>query len=63
MTQVELAQAVGVSQSQIARYESGGRLPKPTTAKKIGSELGFDWTEFYEGGSDGDGEPQAGSAR
>ena len=59
MTQVELAQAVGVSQSQIARYESGERTPKPATAKRIGTELGIDWTEFYKEETHGEAETAA----
>ena len=53
LTQGELAQIVGVSQRAIASYESGDRRPSVDTAKRIGAELGFPWTKFYDGEQDG----------
>lgn len=35
MTQAELAEAVGVSQTMISTYERGGRKPSLTTLSKI----------------------------
>lgn len=50
MTQVELAKAIGRSQSSVTRFETGITRPKPETAKKIAAVLDFNWTEFYEEG-------------
>jgi len=58
-TQQELAETAGVSQSQIARYESGKRLPRPKIAQCIAAILGFSWTEFYEEAVDGEAETAA----
>lgn len=49
LTQQELADAVHVDRSTIAKIESGGS-PSIPTAKKIASVLGFSWTLFYEDG-------------
>ena len=48
LTQAELAQTVGVSQRTIAAIEGGTRRPSPDLAQKLGKELGFEWTRFYE---------------
>ncbi len=48
LTQSELGQICGVAQRTVAAYESGERRPSPEVAKRIGAELGFNWTEFYE---------------
>ena len=56
-TQQTLAEASGVSQSQIARYESGKRQPRPKIAQRIGAVCDFAWTKFYETeASDGEAE-------
>ena len=47
-TQQMLADEVGVTQTAISLIESGDRNPSIPLAKKIGSLLGFKWTEFYE---------------
>ena len=48
LTQSALGQICGVAQRTVAAYESGERRPSPEVAKRIGAELGFNWTEFYE---------------
>lgn len=48
LTQAELAQMVGCSQRAIAGYELNERKPSIQMAKRIGAELGFPWTDFYE---------------
>lgn len=52
LTQGELGQIVGCSQRAIAGYELDERKPSVVMAQRIGAELGFPWTEFYEGKSD-----------
>lgn len=47
LTQQQLADAINVDRSTIAKIENGG-LPSVPTAKKIASVLGFDWTLFFE---------------
>ena len=39
MTQQELADAVGITQSQIARYESGETQPSLETLRKLAAAL------------------------
>ena len=48
LTQAELAQAICVSQRMIAALEAGERRPSVDLAQRIGQELGFSWTEFFE---------------
>ena len=48
LTQGELGQIVGCSQRAIAGYELDERKPSIRMAQRIGAELGFPWTEFYE---------------
>ena len=43
-TQQELADAVGVAQQHIQRWESGVYKPKTETLKRIGEALGVDWS-------------------
>ena len=50
LTQAELAQICGVSQRMIAAVEGGERRPGIDLAQKIGAELGFSWTLFFEEG-------------
>ena len=47
-SQLEVADAVGISQNFYSWIELGERTPSPKVAKKIGELLGFDWTRFYE---------------
>lgn len=48
LTQAELAQIVGCSQRAIAGYELNERKPSVQMARRIGEELGFAWTDFFE---------------
>ena len=47
-TQAELAQIVGVTQRMIAAIEGGERRPSAELAQRIGAELGFPWTVFFD---------------
>ena len=47
LTQLELAQAVGVTEQYIYYIESGDRTPSVEIAKNIANVLGFDWTLFF----------------
>ena len=52
MSQQEVADAAGISQSYYAAIETGDRghkLPQPTAAR-IASVLGIEWTRFYDSG-------------
>lgn len=48
MTQVEVANRVGISQPSYCNIETGKWSPSVKSAKKIAAVLGFDWTQFYE---------------
>lgn len=48
MTQVELAKAIGVKQSQIANWESGWRNPKLEALMKISDALKIDVTDLID---------------
>jgi len=48
LTQQQLAEMVGVDRTLISKIESGAAQPSVTTAKKIATVLGFDWTKFFE---------------
>lgn len=48
MTQAELAAVVGVSQRMIAAIEGDERRPSADLAQRIGAELGFPWTVFFD---------------
>ena len=52
MTQSEIANAAGITQSYYADIENGNRGAhiKGEIAKKIATALNFDWTRFYEDG-------------
>ena len=47
MTQIEVAERVGISQQMYWMIENGERRPSVETAKKIAAVLGFNWTEFF----------------
>lgn len=47
-TQKQLADAIGVGQTQIANWESGFRKPKMDALIRIGNALGVDWTTLIE---------------
>ena len=48
ITQAQIALTVGISQQMCSFIENGERGPSPETAKAIATELGFDWTRFFE---------------
>lgn len=48
LTQEQLAQYAGVSQSLIVQLENGNRKPSVKVAKRIASILGFEWTDFFK---------------
>ena len=51
LTQMQLGELAGVSQSAIASYETRVRKPSPETASRLGKLLGLSidemWTTFY----------------
>lgn len=47
-TQRQLADALGVGQSIIARWETGGRTPKMQTLQRIADALGVDWLALIQ---------------
>ena len=47
-TQQRLALAVGVTQTAISLIENGERKPSVKVARRLGSLLGFDWTELFD---------------
>lgn len=51
-TQGAIAAAAGISQPSYYEIEKGISNPKPETAIKIGTALGFDWTRFFVGKDD-----------
>ena len=48
ITQTQLADAIGVCQTQIANWERGFRKPKMDALMRIGEVLGVDWTTLIE---------------
>lgn len=48
LTQVEVAEKVGISQPSLCDIERGVTSPRPDTAKKIAEVLDFPWTKFFE---------------
>lgn len=48
MTQAELAAKVNASQRMIAAIEGEERRPSVDLAQRIGGELGFPWTVFFD---------------
>lgn len=47
-TQVEVSRKAKISQPTYHCYEQGTRNPRPKTAKRIASILGFKWTKFFD---------------
>lgn len=47
LTQKQLGEAFGISQQQIAQYESGRRIPKMETLQKIAGALGISRSLLY----------------
>ena len=52
LTQVQVAEKLGVSQAQYARWESGGRNPKDDTLEKLAEIFGVR-TDTLKGRDDG----------
>lgn len=52
LTQVQVAEKLGVSQAQYARWESGGRNPKDDTLEKLAEIFGVG-TDTLKGRDDG----------
>jgi transcriptional regulator with XRE-family HTH domain len=48
MSQQQLAEKVEVSREYITMIENNERTPSVLIAKKIGKELNFNWTIFFE---------------
>lgn len=46
MTQVQLAEKLGVSQVMISKWFSGKHIPRPSTIKKISNVIGISEEEF-----------------
>lgn len=55
MTQRELADAAGVTWSQISRYEAGKARPRLTVLMKLAEALGVDPNQLSSGDSEEDG--------
>lgn len=48
LTQQQVAEMAGITQSTYSRLENGVGVPTPETCKKIAAVLGFDWWELFE---------------
>ena len=48
LTQQELGDAVGISHSQISRYEAGQAMPRKTVLRKLAEALGVPVEEFQK---------------
>lgn len=48
MTQQQLADAIGVKQSQIAGWETGARKPKIDALMRMADAMGIDWTTLIQ---------------
>ncbi len=46
-TQEDIASSVGIHRAHYSHIEKGTRTPSVDLAKKIGNELNFDWTIFF----------------
>lgn len=52
LTQLEVAEKLGVAQAQYARWENGGRNPKDDTVKKLSEIFGVS-LDYLKGRNDG----------
>ena len=52
LTQIEVAEKLGVAQAQYARWENGGRNPKDETVKKLAKIFGVTFYKL-QGRNDG----------
>ena len=48
LSQLELAELIGVSKRMVTYYESGARRPRPEIANRIGMILGLSKDELWE---------------
>ena len=48
MSQVELADMLGIAPTTLSGYELGRRNPSVAQAKLMASKLNIDWTIFFE---------------
>lgn len=48
LSQAKVAQLAGITQQSYQAIEAGATVPRPPTAKRISTVLGFIWTRFYE---------------
>ena len=48
MSQMDVANKVGISQNHYSSIETGNRQPSVAVAKQLANLLDFDWTKFYE---------------
>ena len=48
LTQKELAAALGIAPQNISVYETGQRIPKPDTLKRIAAALNVSFIEFFK---------------
>lgn len=49
LTQAQLASAIGCTQSMIAQWETGARLPKMQSLVRIADALHIDWRDLIPG--------------
>lgn len=47
LTQYAVAERAGIARETYTNIENGVRRPSVCVAQKLGSILGFSWTEFY----------------
>lgn len=52
LTQIEVAEKLGVAQAQYARWENGGRNPKDETVEKMADIFGVSF-DYLKGRDDG----------
>lgn len=58
LTQIEVAEKVGVTRAYYTNIENGERRPSVDVAKRIGQALDLDWTRFYEADPDEEAEEE-----
>lgn len=46
LTQVQVAELSGISQSKLSKYERGEKSPQLETVKRIGDAIGVDWKDL-----------------
>ena len=48
LSQIDVADATGVTQMMISNIENGKRRPSPKLARSLARIFNFEWTRFYE---------------